>query len=98
MNAVIEQRTAEWHDARIGRITGSRIGAVLGHSPWQSRKQLLADMVREALGERVERDSPAMRWGRDHEQEALDDFVLKCAGLDDDIAYGGWYVLSPSHN
>lgn len=92
MNAQLEQRTPQWLDARIGRVTGSRIGAVLGHSPWQSRKQLLADMVREALGERVERDSPAMRWGREHEQDALDDFVLKCASLDDDIAYGGWYV------
>ena len=92
MNAQLQQRTPQWLDARIGRVTGSRIGAVLGHSPWQSRKQLLADMVREALGERVERDSPAMRWGREHEQDALDDFALTCAGLDDDIAYGGWYV------
>jgi putative phage-type endonuclease len=93
MNAVLKQRSPEWHEARIGRITGSRIGAVLGHSPWQTRKALLAEMVAEATGNRVERDSPAMRWGRDHEDEALDDFLLKCASLDDELVAGGWYEL-----
>lgn len=93
MNAQLQQRTPEWLDARIGRITGSRIGAVLGHSPWQTRKQLLAEMVRETLGERVERDSPAMKWGREHEQDAIDDFRLNVADMDDEIIEGGWYTL-----
>jgi putative phage-type endonuclease len=93
MNAQLQQRTPEWHAARVGRITGSRIAAVLGHSPWQSRKALLAEMVREALGENIRRDSPAMAWGRDHEDAALADFEMTVADLDDEIIPGGWYTL-----
>lgn len=88
----MEQRTQEWLDARIGRITGSRIAAVLGHSPWQTRKALLAEMVNEAMGKRVSRDSVAMTWGRDHEDEALEDFIQKAGGEDPSIEPGGWYT------
>lgn len=93
MNAVIEQRTPQWLDARIGRITGSRIGAVLGHSPWQTRAQLLKEMVAEAMGTRIERDSPAMAWGREHEAEALADFVISSLAETDDLRVGGWHEL-----
>lgn len=47
MNA---QGTPEWHAARKGRITGSRIGATLGLSPWQTREDVLRAMVREHHG------------------------------------------------
>jgi putative phage-type endonuclease len=93
MNAQLQQRTPEWHAARVGRITGSRIAAVLGRSPWQSRKALLTEMVREALGEDIHRDSPAMAWGRDHEDAALADFEATVADPGDEIIPGGWYTL-----
>ena len=44
------QGTPEWKAARKGRITGSRIGAILGLSPWQTREDVLRAMVREHHG------------------------------------------------
>ena len=89
---MISQLSDEWFQARIGRITGSRIGAVLGHSPWQTRNQLLKEMVAEAMGNPVREDSDAMRWGRDHEGPALQNFQ---SSLDagDELVLGGWYEL-----
>ena len=46
----MQQGTPEWHAARKGRITGSRIGAILGLSPWQTREDVLRAMVREHHG------------------------------------------------
>src|SRR5512139_3623884 len=93
MNAMIEQRTPEWHDAIVGKITGSRIGAVLGHSPWQSRASLLKEMIEETMGTRIDKDSPAMRWGREHEAEGMADFVLSSVAEDEDLRVGGWHEL-----
>lgn len=42
-----KQGTEAWHAARKGRITGSRIGAILGLSPLQTREDVLRAMVRE---------------------------------------------------
>jgi hypothetical protein len=93
----ILQRTPEWRRARASRITGSRIAVILGHSPYQSRRQLLGEMVREAHGLFEERDSPAMRWGREHESTAFDNFVMHFAGLDDQFTLGGWYELGEAY-
>jgi len=93
----ILQRTPEWRRARAKRITGSRIAAILGHSPYQTRRQLLSEMVREAHGLFAEVDSPAMRWGREHESVAFDNFVMHFAGLDDQFTLGGWYELGEAY-
>jgi len=47
---MIEQRSQAWHEQRVGKITGSRIGTILGHNPYQTRAQLMRAMVREAKG------------------------------------------------
>ena len=44
------QGTDEWLADRVGIMTGSRIGAVLGHNPHKTRDALMREMVREALG------------------------------------------------
>ena len=48
--SIIQQRTAEWQQQRTMRITGSRVGAILGLSPWQKPKDVLREMVRQYHG------------------------------------------------
>ena len=54
MSAAVEllapQKSAEWFEQRIGVVTGSRIGAILGNNPHSSRNDVMREMVREALG------------------------------------------------
>ena len=45
MTDIIQQRTPEWQEQRKLRITGSRLGAVLGLSPWQKPEDVLREMV-----------------------------------------------------
>ena len=57
---------------RVGRVTGSRVGAVLGLNPYTTRDDVLREMVREALGAPREFVGNVMtQWGTDHEPEAL---------------------------
>lgn len=66
-----DQGSKEWRKARIGRITGSRVGAILGLSPWQTPDDVLREMVREHHGAESEFiDNPAVQWGRDNEARA----------------------------
>ena len=46
----MEQRSEEWFKARVGVITGSRVGAILGVNPYQKADDVLRDMVREHFG------------------------------------------------
>lgn len=67
-----EQRTQEWHDQRKLRITGSRVGAILGLSPWQDRHDVLRAMVREYHGAPSEfKGNPATDHGNANEQRAV---------------------------
>jgi putative phage-type endonuclease len=73
----MQQRSDEWFEARTGRITASRVGAILGNSPFRTRADVMREMVREALGAESEfQDNVAVRWGRDNEEGALLDFRL----------------------
>lgn len=55
-----EPGSPEWHTARAGSITASRIAAVLGLSPWESRFSLWHRMAGQAT-EQVQND--LMHWG-----------------------------------
>jgi putative phage-type endonuclease len=67
-----DQRTQEWHDQRKLRITGSRVGAILGLSPWQTRDDVLRAMVREYHGAESEfKGNPATDHGNANEQRAV---------------------------
>lgn len=72
-----QQRSDEWFAKRVGRITGSRVGAILGLNPWQSREDVLRAMVREYHKATSEFEgNVATAWGNSHEEEATLDFEL----------------------
>lgn len=71
----MEQQSAEWFEARLGRVTASRVADVVaktksGYSA--SRSNYMAELVAERLtGERAEGyTNAAMQWGTDQEPEA----------------------------
>lgn len=72
---VVEQGTEEWHEARLGRATGSRFSDVMtkiksGESAMV--KNYRAELVAETLTGRREEGytSTAMQWGTDNEPVA----------------------------
>jgi putative phage-type endonuclease len=76
IESMVEQGSMEWRCLRDHRITGSRVGAVLGLSPFQKRKALIKEMVKEAAGEYGSFSNPAMQWGTDMEARACDQYAL----------------------
>lgn len=66
------QQSEEWHAQRAIKVTGSRIGAILGHSPWSTREDVMREFIKSHQGiERDDHDNVAMQWGRDHEDLAI---------------------------
>jgi putative phage-type endonuclease len=81
---------------RVGRLTGSRVAAALGLNPYNSRADVLREMVREHFGaEREFTGNEATRWGQDHEPQALALYEAQ-AGV---MTYGGGELLiHPAHD
>lgn len=74
---MIEQRSPEWFKARQKRITASRVGAILGHSPFATSEDAMRSMVREALGAESEfTGNVATQWGTYNESMAIADFEM----------------------
>lgn len=71
---------------RQGRITGSRIGGVLGLNRYASRSDVLAEMLVQARGQDpLFAGNEATQWGNDHEDDALTAYELERGVL----TYGG---------
>lgn len=76
------QGTKEWHKARTGRITGSRVGAILGHCEWKTRDGVMREMVRQHFGAPKEEDNSfILAHGRKWENEALRAAEKELGGL-----------------
>lgn len=93
------QRTAAWHEARKGRITGSQAGALLGMSPHVTQAQAIRAWVRNAKGAESEiPDNPAFAWGRQHERAAQlalmrrENLTINDCGF---LIYEDWLGASP---
>jgi hypothetical protein len=68
------QRSPEWHQARLGRLCGSKAGAMMAAGKGVSRQNLLVQLVLERVnGRSSERDyqSAAMLQGIEREADAL---------------------------
>lgn len=99
MGGDMKQRSPEWFSARVGRVTGSVAGAILGHAPYATRDDILRRMVRDYHGAEAEfTGNIATRHGEFHEDGAIMDFRLE-TGLDVKevgfIPYGPWLGASP---
>lgn len=69
--------TTELDPRRKGRITGSRIAAVLGVSPYATRADVLREMVREYYGAPREfLGNDATRYGIEHERDAIEQYEM----------------------
>lgn len=76
MANLIEQRSEEWRQLRLGIPTASRIGELMARTKngyGASRDNLMAELIVERLtGQPAERFiSAPMQWGIDHEDEAI---------------------------
>lgn len=67
-----KQLSPEWFEKRKGRISGSRVGAILGLSPFAKPDDVLRSMVREYHGADSEfTGNIATQWGNDNEDKAI---------------------------
>ena len=68
----LEQRSESWFAQRVGKVTASRVGGILGLSPFATRDNVMRTMVREALGAESEfTGNVATEYGNKHEDDAL---------------------------
>jgi len=74
---MVEQGTAEWFAARIGKVTASNIHAVMANGK-ATRANYMAKIIAERLtGQREDSyQSPAMAWGTEHEANAAAAYEL----------------------
>lgn len=91
---MIEQRTEEWHKQRSGRITASLVGAILGLSPFMSRKEAF----KVFMGESKFKGNSATEWGNFNEAGAIKQFEME-SGLSVSpapfVPYGERFGASP---
>jgi len=77
----MQQRSAEWFTARLGRVTASRVADVIARTkngPSASRSSYMAELICERLtGAQAERfTNAAMQWGTDVEPAARDAYAF----------------------
>jgi len=74
---MIPQRSPEWFQERVGRVTGSIVGAILGLSPYMTRADALRSMVRAAHNAPNEfTGNAATEWGTFNEAGAIAEFEM----------------------
>ena len=74
----MEQRSEEWFKARVGKVTGSNVGAILGLDPNRGPDDVLRAMVRDYHGaEREFKGNVATDYGNMHEAGAIAEFEME---------------------
>jgi len=96
---MIPQRSPEWHAARLNRVTGSVVGAILGLSPYMTRADVMRSMVRASHQASSEfATNPATEWGAAMEPQALQAFEWETGETVESapfIPYDDWLGASP---
>lgn len=65
-----EQRSSGWHQARLGRLTGSNFGTAVGVSDLTTPDELADELAGIKKKERTKEEIEVMDWGTQHEDEA----------------------------
>lgn len=72
----MKQLSEEWFKARVGKLTGSSVGAALGLNPWKGPDDVIRDMVRDYHGlERDFKSNVATEYGNLHEPLAVMEYM-----------------------
>jgi len=88
-NTMNKQGTKAWFSQRKGRITGSRIGAILNMNHWSSPQDVLRDMVRDYHGLKADfQGNVATEHGNFYEAMATADLKLR---IGKDIKHTGFH-------
>jgi len=100
LETIMQQRTAEWHEARIGKVTGSQVGAILGLDPYRTPDDVLRAMVRAAHGAEPEfTGNVATEYGTFHEDGARAEYEIVTGRTVEQCAFytaeGQWLGASP---
>ena len=91
----MEQRSAEWFEARRGKLTGSNVGAALGLNPWKTPDDLVRQMVREYHGAEPEfQGNAATEYGASHEPLAIMDYLGKTGNIVEECGF----FVHPNHD
>jgi putative phage-type endonuclease len=73
----LQQGSDDWFNARVGRVTASNVGAILGLSPFRKRADVMRSMVREWHGALSEfTGNVATEYGNMNEHFARTDYQL----------------------
>lgn len=78
----MEQRTAEWFQARLGKVTASNVYNVLSKTakgmPTSKYEDYKIKLMTERLTEEISQSyiTPAMQWGIDYEEDALREYAF----------------------
>jgi len=88
----MEQRTTEWHTARLGKVTASRVADVIAKTKTgygASRANLMADLIVERLtGQPASTFSNAhMEWGTEQEPHARAAYSARIGELVEEVGF-----------
>lgn len=88
----MEQRTTEWHAARLGKVTASRVADVIAKTKTgygASRANLMADLIVERLtGQPASTFSNAhMEWGTEQEPHARAAYSARIGELVEEVGF-----------
>jgi len=73
----MDQRSPEWFAARVGRVTGSNVGAILGIDPYRDANDVMRAMVRSYHKAESEfKGNVATEWGVANEDNAQFDYTI----------------------
>ena len=76
-----QQNTLEWHLARLGKVTGSRVKDALMKPTTQGYQNAMASIIAERLTSQPPHNvsNKAMEWGTKHEPEARREHAFICS-------------------